>query len=374
MKDTIIILIVVLLFSCKKENKKFEKSDKLITISGNIKNLQDSTLVVLKRKNSKKIDTAYVSQNSFSFEVKKDTLAFNISSLAFLTKNKSSFYFGKQKINPILFWDENTNIEFEGDIKKPNTISVISTHNIYNEFWKIPYSYNSKIENLFKSKKSKERKREILQLYMDSIKKKQVELIFKNPNNSYSLYCMIFFRSNFFSLKDLHFLYNKLSDSLKESKRGQLLKGYVFIERIKIGEHFKDFAARDLEGNTVKLSDFKGKIIVLDFWANWCKWCHIQNKEEFTPLYKKYKKEIVIISYALDENVPEWEASSKKDFITWVNLSNLKGTKDSVSYQYGATALPHTFLIDKKGIIIKQYTGYSGKNIIEEDIKKLLSK
>ncbi len=368
MKNTTFLIIVMLsiISSCKKEKVKKELVSRIIEIKGEIENLKDSTLILLKKSN-KVLDSAYLINKTFKL------LYQNIDG-----NNTLGYIYIKNKKNKVLadfeIWLSDKNLEVKGDINKELDINIVNDNaneNLRN-YRKFMYKYNEIINKKLSASKTQRGKNQILNNYLNIIKKEQKEFIFKNPNNTFCL-DEFFQYSDKLPIDSLLLFYKSLQPKFKNSKNGLFLKEYLSTKKMKIGEHFKDFTARDLEGNTVKLSDFKGKVIVLDFWAKWCKWCHVQNNKEFAPLHAKYKDDIVIVSYALDKNMLEWKESSSKNIISWINLSNLKGTKDPVAYQYGVTLLPHTFLIDKKGIIIKEYTGYSGENIIEADIKKLLS-
>ena len=143
-----------------------------------------------------------------------------------------------------------------------------------------------------------------------------------------------------------------------------------------VGNYIENFTAFDLNNKEIGISEFKGKVILLDFWASWCVPCHEQNQKEFSKIYEKYKKEnFIIISYSLDkkEDKEKWKEASKKDNIKWINISNLKGFNDPISKQYNITMIPNSFLIDQNGIIVKSFKGYDSENeIIESEILKLI--
>src|SRR5690606_39762352 len=122
------------------------------------------------------------------------------------------------------------------------------------------------------------------------------------------------------------------------------------------------------------LSDYAGKVILLDFWAAGCYPCRLQNKKEFPELLKKYSKDnFIIISYSLDTNEKDWRKSSKDDNITWLNITDLKGLKGENVIKYAVTAIPNSYLIDQKGTIVGTFVGFSEKtNEIEPEIIRLL--
>lgn len=199
--------------------------------------------------------------------------------------------------------------------------------------------------------------------------------IFKSPNNYFSLSKLMEY-PELVPADSLKLFYSKLNNKLKESENGITLNNYISLEKIQIGDHYIDFEAKDLEGTIVKLSDFKGKIILLDFWATWCQFCHIQNQDEFAYLNKKYQNDdVVIISYSLDTKKELWEKSSKFDNIDWINISNIKGMNDPIATRFNLRALPQSFLFDKNGIMVEIFEGYdSENNTIEQAIDKLINK
>lgn len=360
------MLLILICFSCTSSKK--EVINKLTIIEGEIENLKDSTIIVLKKIGETYTDTTYVLDQKFKFSYENK---FNEGSLFFIDfkRKKDSTLYSTD------LWIEKDNLLIKGDIKKKETIKVVNsrTNTILKRYRDVPLKYDNQIETLFTSKMNPKKRELIFNNYMDSIKKDQINFLFKNSNNSFSL--DEFFRFNDNLSKDsLSIFYNSLNKVLKESANGVLLKTHILSERIKIGQSFKDFEARNINRDLIKLSDFKGKIIILDFWAYWCTYCHVQNKEEFSYLNKKYKKDLVIISYSLDEEKEIWIKSTKKDSYKWVNLSNLKGVNDPIAFQYGVSLLPHSFLINKDGLLIKQFIGYKKDSLIEKEIIKLINK
>jgi peroxiredoxin len=127
---------------------------------------------------------------------------------------------------------------------------------------------------------------------------------------------------------------------------------------------------KDTTGKTVKLSDFKGKVVVLDFWATWCPPCR-QEIPGFIDLQKKFAdKGLVIVGISLDEKGP----SVVTPFITklGMNYPVVMGTQE-VSEKYGdIQAIPTTFVIDRQGNIVAADEGLTGEATFESEIKPLL--
>lgn len=184
----------------------------------------------------------------------------------------------------------------------------------------------------------------------------------------------LLYRKKKIAKDSLLMFYNNLDSINTNSIKGKELYAYVSIKDIQVGDHLRDISGVDLDGKRHKLSDYLGKVILLDFWSTACVPCRKQNKSEFQELYKKYSKEaVVMISYSLDTKKKDWKNSSEQDNIEWVNISDFQGFKSENVKQYAVQAIPNSFLINTNGIVVKSFIGFSeGENDIEKEIDKLL--
>jgi len=343
MKKITSLLFIILIVSCNNDSKRQnENTENEFTINVNLDNLKDSLTVVLanmewRNRDYNIIDSTYTYSGKFNFKGEIQ----NPSLHTILIKD-----YKNKKGERISIWFENGEITINGNYDDFENSSVTG----------------SPLNKLYRKYKKLDRK-------------DKYNFLYTNPNNYFSLTTIIE-DSNWISKDSLKLFYSKIDDKLRISENGIALNGLITPERIEIGDIFKDFEALDLNGNKVKLSDFKGKVILIDFWANWCHVCHEQNQEEFQYLNKKYNKdEFVLISYSLDTKRELWEKSSKADNIDWINISNLKGMNDPITALFGVQPLPHSFLIDRNGVIVKEFRGYHAKsNIIEQEIDKLIGK
>ena len=138
-----------------------------------------------------------------------------------------------------------------------------------------------------------------------------------------------------------------------------------------IGSQAAEFELADISGKKVRLSDFKGKVVVLDFWATWCGPCRVEIPD-FVKLQSKYKdKGLEIVGLSLDAD----GASAVGPFLKehQVNYTMLLANDDTAKSFGGILGIPTTFIIDRQGRIVQKYIGVMPAKTFEEAIQPLLA-
>jgi peroxiredoxin len=326
---TFLLLPILLISTCllgQIQNQKF-------TITGQLQGFSNGTIIYLNDVsdgNYKKIDSAFIKHNKFNF-------------VGYIkTKYLKSSLTSSDYNDRVTFWLEKGLTTFEGEKGKFVKAKVAgSTMQIkWNE-----------LTHLLDTAKNRE----------------QTEYLFikVNPKSIISAYSLT---NNFrtWSMDTIASLYKLFSKEVKQTKYGRRVNSFISLNRnIKIGDKFVDFTQKDSSNKIIKLSNLKGKIVLLEFWGSWCYPCREENPI-LEKIYKEYNsKGFEIFGVASETDKEQWIKAIKTDGLTWTNTSDLKGSDNQVALIYGVTGFPTNFLIDKSGIII-------AKDIYGDELKKLL--
>ncbi|MBB6270903.1 thiol-disulfide isomerase/thioredoxin [Pedobacter cryoconitis] len=251
------------------------------------------------------------------------------------------------------------------------------------DFWPVRKRLNSLMAAYYAEKDLEKQK--LLARDMLPTQKQMIEMAYKfcteHPKSVISADLAINFKLDF-DFDSLKLIYENLSSEAKTSSAGRLLA--YEIKRVEAGSPGSNaifFSKKDINGNPISLSEFKGKYVLLDFWASWCIPCR-EGNPHLLELYKRYKGkgfEIIGISDN-DRNPIAWKEAVKKDEIgVWRHIlrghdATLKrGVKDpnDLSELYGVDLLPTKILIDPNGKIIARYKNTSSK--ADSSLDKMLA-
>jgi peroxiredoxin len=139
------------------------------------------------------------------------------------------------------------------------------------------------------------------------------------------------------------------------------------LQALSVGKVAPDFEMASLDGDKVKLSQLRGKYVLLDFWASWCAPCREENPN-VVKQYNAFKnKGFTVLGVSLDRDREQWKKAIKDDGLTWTHVSELKHWDSDIVKQYAIEGIPSSFLLDKEGKIL-------AKNLRGEELQQFLTK
>jgi len=148
-------------------------------------------------------------------------------------------------------------------------------------------------------------------------------------------------------------LLNTLSPELQNSELGLAVADNMKIAQLNaVGTEAPDFTQNDPDGHPVSLADFRGKYVLIDFWASWCGPCRKENPTVVKAFNTFKDRNFTILGVSLDNNRQAWLAAIERDGLAWTHVSDLKGWKNQVAVAYHVENIPQNLLIDPEGKIV----------------------
>jgi len=276
---------------------------------------------------------------------------------------------------------ESGTIKFDFDIEDPSLANVSGTKNndLMTSYNKEAFKIQDEIMDFQQQNQKKFMEAQqkgdqaTMQSLMDQITKIQQKYVDQNKNfiSSYkdSFVSLLLLeqltKSDALTIDETKKYYNDLKPEVKETKKGkEFLESIKKLEidqkekdikqqKIAVGQKAPDFTANTPDGKAESLHKNLGsKATIIDFWASWCGPCRQENPH-FVALNKKYKnKGLRIIGVSLDKEKHVWTKAIKQDNLDWLQVSNLQFWEDPIAVEYMVEAIPATFILDAKGVII----------------------
>jgi peroxiredoxin len=343
-----------------------EKKDSSFAIIGKVTG-QDSGIIYLIHRQTGKTDSAFLDHGFFKFSGKADTAEFCRISL---NDQMKSFFLENGKISMLITKDSikqaqitGTRIQdefnyFQNQLSKPLTDKMAALENAYDAA----------------SKKKNQKALDSLDKAFEVLDIEQKNLVIDyTKSHPASLLSAFEIYSNFlynFRLGQLDSVYQQLDPATRASYFGRQIQNTIEKTKLtSIGSAAPDFSNKDANGKSISLSSFKGNYVLVDFWASWCGPCRRENPAVVKAYQRFHNKGFNIFGVSLDDTKADWLAAIKKDGLSWIQVSELKGWDAGVVSLYGIKAIPMNFLLDKNGVIVAR--GLRGEEL-DVTLQKLL--
>ena len=330
-----------------------------VVLKGQIFNSKSDSITILKNLgNNKNQQITAISLDEKGFYEKTISVPAVDYYIFAMNENQRINFVIEDKTDTIKIYGNGSNLFFESNIVGSNASSQL------NYFFRRSALYKRQLDSA----------NTYLQNNLD--KKKQVQAAFQNTYKTFKTERQRFITKNSkspallsvlptFDVENEFPAYEKVVQSLSTNysksptvqrivKEYKDNKGKVKSKMpIQPGTEVEEIAFPNPKGDTMRLSDYKGKVVLIDFWASWCGPCRKSNPH-VVNLYKKYKDQgFEVFSVSLDKNKSRWEAAIKQDNLTWDgHVSDLKGWQSAAAAAYNVHSIPFTVLIDREGKVI----------------------
>lgn len=199
-----------------------------------------------------------------------------------------------------------------------------------------------------------------------SRRKKIIDFALENPDSYFAMHSLA--EANYGAKPEVILnVFNKMSEKLRLSYDGQSLYKLLSADKVTaIGAEAPNFTQNDVNGKPVSLTDYKGKYVLVEFWASWCAPCRAESPN-LLKQYAAFKdKGFEILGVSVDSDKAKWMEAIKKDGLTWTQVSDLKGWESDARKVYGISGVPANFLVSPEGKIV-------GAHLTGEKLNKKLA-
>lgn len=359
------LIVLSTLFSCSADKK--EVFDGTVKVSGTFTNAPEGKLLLSQFVDDSSQSIAELNLNSggkFDYQIKLEGPGFY--ELNLMDKKIVRLALYDQDVQVFYDFDDEKSLKIEGSADSQNMLKIETLMTTYQE--KLNELNDAYFEAMSKRDQDAIKAIQNKAMEMESVHGQKVKETLGEMKGSFAAMAGI----SLLNLKNDFLFVDQLVSELNEkypnTKMIQVMANQLDEMRaLSIGQIAPEISLPDPNGNMVNLSDLRGKYVLIDFWAAWCRPCRQENPN-VVKLYNEYnEKGFEVFGVSLDRTKDAWVKAIEEDQLTWTQVSDLKYFNSAAAALYQINAIPATYMLDPEGkIIAKDLRGSSLENKLKE--------
>lgn len=358
-KSILLFLVISILISCTSKPH--------YVVKGKIEGSDSITFYLQKRDAGKTItiDSAVSKRGSFTMKGGSIEYPQLIQLVAGNTRKRTAFYLENSEISITGNLDTLYNAKITGSKTQDEYNAFIQSNKTLSDKYSMTYQ-----EYQVARKANNAERIAQIEKQADSIQNEmtilQKDYVRNNPA-SYITPSILISLSVDMGPEELESIINGLDTAVAAVPQIKSLKERIVVMKtVSVGQKAPDFTMNDINGNPVSLSSKLGpKLLLVDFWASWCKPCRQENPNVVKAYMEFHKKGFDVLGVSLDQKKEDWLKAIADDKLTWTHLSDLKYWGNEAAKLYAVNSIPSNFLLDETGTIV-------GRNLTGDDLDKKL--